>query len=133
MAWGRKKRRIADLEAHVRVLITDLKQARDDSDTHGWNARTAQAIADALIARTRERDDAKRRLRATEDQLGAARRENALRSRKQVEYSNRAVAAVRRLARALRACARYRAEIATQDAVIRQLAHTAPRPAEVSP
>lgn len=107
------RRQLEDSRSQVARLIDQ----REDASTSGaWIVdHLASSQADLVITRTRERDSARRDLRATEIQLGEARRENTLRLGKQIEYSNRAVANMRRLARAVRACARYRAELADEQ------------------
>lgn len=103
--WNHKANRIADLEARLAVALR--KREHDDTS----ESATAMEIhrLRAELRRTRNA------LRTTEDQLAAGRRENAERARRQVAYSNQAVANLRRLKRALHACARYRAELAEQQ------------------
>ena len=107
--WFRKRDRIADLEARNSHLLRELEKAR------GAVVPSAGGTESLLVARLRT--DLRRALsdlRETERQFGRARQEIAARSRRQVAYSNRAVANMRRLRRAVRACARYRAELSGQ-------------------
>jgi hypothetical protein len=101
--WGRKARRIADLEARLEVA----QRKRESIPEPSWAPR--RSVGDA------------NRIHTLRVQRDAARQEAAIRAGKQVEYSNQAVANMRRLARALRACARYRAELADQAAVTDRL------------
>ncbi len=110
--WGRKRPSRADLDARNQILLQQNADLTEERDSWKWAAtHMAGSHENTLIRRTRERDQARR-------ELHEARQENAVRTGKQVEYSNRAVGNMRRLARALRACARYRAELAAQQAVV---------------
>jgi hypothetical protein len=124
--FGATTRRLREALANEKTCTTHLRGRLHDTDLERdswkWAAQqTTSSQADLLITRTRERDEARSSLRATEDQLAAARRENAARTGKQIDYSNRAVGNMRRLARALRACARYRAELAAQQRTVDRL------------
>jgi chromosome segregation ATPase len=119
------RREVKRLKDDLRRMTEDRNAQRSLAATHLSNltrvASKYSEVQDQLAGRTEERNQARSNLRTTEDQLGQARRETALRIGKQVEYSDRAVANMRRLARAVRACARYRAELATQGVVTKRL------------
>ncbi|HWN00047.1 MAG TPA: hypothetical protein VNO54_23620 [Streptosporangiaceae bacterium] len=103
-------------------LRQQLKDTGEERDSWKWAAtKTITSHDDLVITRTRERDQARRLLRTAETQLGEAHQQITVRTRKQVAYSNQAVGNMRRLARALNACARYRAELAEQKHVIDRL------------
>lgn len=120
--FGKRRRLaedLADEKSRNDLLRQQLAETSKERDSWKWAAtKTIASHDDLVITRTRERDEARRLLRAAETQLGEARRENAVRTGKQVAYSNQAVGNMRRLARALKACARYRAELADQKQVI---------------
>lgn len=118
----RLREALTDEKARTEQLRRRLGDMTEECESWRSNAKSAMGShEDVLIRRTHERDEARRTLRATEDQLGAARRENAVRTGRMLAYSNQAVDNMRRLARTLRACARYRAQIAGQRQEIRQL------------
>ncbi|MER8158118.1 hypothetical protein [Streptomyces sp. NPDC094472] len=105
--WHPWKRRIADLEAREQRLIDDLDDARRERDTERFN--------NGIITRQFcEADAANKRLHGRNvhltEQLGKAR-----------EAANDGALDEmgRRLDRALRACARYRADVDGQARLIR--------------
>lgn len=74
------RQQLADARAQIRTLVDERDDARADLAARRWTNRLLSSDrAETVLALTRERDDAIRRLRATEDQLAAARRQLAVR------------------------------------------------------
>lgn len=65
---------LADERARTETLRQQVAEARQECESWRWAAKQAMGSHDdVLVRRTRERDDAMRNLRLTEDQLGASR------------------------------------------------------------
>lgn len=78
--WGSKSRRIAELTENLTGLNTKYAAACQQvadrtAEVETWKApaRSAERIADDLITRTKQRDEARRLLRETENELGRTR------------------------------------------------------------
>lgn len=78
----RLRERLADEKARTSLLRQQLKDTAEERDSWKWAAgRLDQSRDDLIIRRTRERDQAIRELKATRDDLAAARQRLADRTR----------------------------------------------------